>query len=784
MLLREQMHDTGLEMTKLRRRRTAIPRYLALVVFICLSLLCACGGGSFGPGVGGRSVTLQFIQISPSGSSLSIGRNVQLTATGHYSDGSSKDITDLVLWTSSNTSIAGISNSGLATSHAPGSATVTATLSRVVGHGSITVVAAALVSIVISPSAISIFSGQTAQFKAMGAFSDGTQQDITSSVSWTSGNVAVASINVGDITGLAKGLSPGVSTISARSGSISSTARLTVIVTNATLVSIAITPADAVLSLGTLEHYVAAGTFSDGSLQDITNSVTWASSNSRVMSIAGGGLATARALGPVTISATSGSVSVSTTASVQSAALSFITIRPANKKIAQFTSEQFQGIGTYADGRTHNVTGKVSWTSSNTFVATIGNRGLAKALSPGTTTITAILGSISAFATLEVTNATIVSVSATPSGRSIAPETKLSFIATGFFSDNTTQLITRDSTWASDNHAVATLGSGSTATAVGPGTANISATFTGVTGTAPLYVSAATLSSISVNPSTALLAPASSIDCVAIGTFSDGSTQIITGLVTWSSSAPQLASVSSNGKVTAQSAGTVTITAELGALRADSFIVVDSSPLTSLQVTPTTVSMAPQTVVAFRAIGTFADGNTQDLTTSVLWTSSPRSVATISDDTPTMGQATGLEPGTATITALFDGQVGTAYLTVNGATSSTLLVSPPSSANLAQNGFTQFSAVADFSNGSAKNVTPWVTWTSSHVASVTTNAVSRSTSIGTTTVTDSEDEWCERNSYSDGSLADVTITKSACSGLNHSKMPVESQMISSNFSAI
>jgi uncharacterized protein YjdB len=366
----------------------------------------------------------------------------------------------------------------------------------------------------------------------------------------------------------------------------------------------------------------------------------------------------------VTISATSGSVTGSTTATVQSAALSFITIRPGNKKIAQFTSQQFQAIGTYTNGSTHNVTGRVSWTSSDTTVAKYVSTGRAKALSPGTTIITATLGSISGSITLEVTNATIVSISVTPSGRTIAPDTKLSFVATGLFSDNTHQVITRDSTWASDNHAVATLAGAITATAVGPGTANISATFTGVIGSAQLNVSSATLSSISVTPATVLLAPASFANCVAIGTFSDGSTQVITSFVTWTSSASNIASVSSAGQVTARSAGTATITAQFSSLSADSSIVVNSSRLTSIQISPSAISIAPQTAVAFQAIGTFADGHTQDLTTSVLWTSSPASVATISNDAGTIGQATGISPGTATITAFFDGQVGTTSLTV------------------------------------------------------------------------------------------------------------------------
>jgi uncharacterized protein YjdB len=125
-----------------------------------------------------------------------------------------------------------------------------------------------------------------------------------------------------------------------------------------------------------------------------------------------------------------------------------------------------------------------------------------------------------------------------------------------------------------------------------------------------------------------------------------------------------VAVVSKAGTVTAQSAGTATITAQLGTLTADSTIVVDSSPLISIQITPAAIAILPQAGVAFHATGTFADGHTQDLTSLVLWTSSPASVATISNDPGTMGQATGLAPGTAIITAFFDGQVGTATLVI------------------------------------------------------------------------------------------------------------------------
>jgi hypothetical protein len=487
--------------------------------------------------------------------------------------------------------------------------------------------------------------------------------------------------------------------------------------------------------LGTLQQFTATGTFSDGSSQDITGAVTWASSDASVASITAGGEATALALGSATISATSGSIAGSTTVSVEPAVLSSITVRPANKKIAKLTRQQFQAIGTYTDGSTRNLTGKVSWTSSSTSVASINSRGLAKAMTPGITTITATLGSISASTKLDVTNATVVSISVTPRGRTIAQGTKLSFGARGLFSDHTTQVITTESTWASDNHAVATLGGISTATAVGPGTANISATFEGISGSSPLYVTSATLTSISVTPSSAVMAPTTSVDCVATGTFSDGSTQVITGIVTWISSPPTVASVSAGGRVTAQSPGSATITAQLGSLSGESAIVVDSSPLTSIQILPPTASTPQQSEVTFVAIGHFADGNTQDLTTSALWTSTPASVASISDVPPTMGQATGLEPGTATITALFGGQLGTASLTVTSAaaTSLTLL---PADANLERDGFIQFRALADFTDGTTRDVTRWVSWVSSSasVAAVTSTGIAISSNAGTTTV--------------------------------------------------
>lgn len=89
-------------------------------------------------------------------------------------------------------------------------------------------------SIWVNPTALTITPkttnkqlGQTQQFVARASFDNGTSQDVTGLVQWSSSNPALAS--VGTNTGLATALLPGQVTITARSGNFSDTATLTII---------------------------------------------------------------------------------------------------------------------------------------------------------------------------------------------------------------------------------------------------------------------------------------------------------------------------------------------------------------------------------------------------------------------------------------------------------------------------------------------------------------------------------------------------------------------------
>jgi uncharacterized protein YjdB len=702
-----------------------------VLALLFLGLLPACSSKNSAV----TTPTLTSIQVTLTTSSVAAGLPDQLTATGEYSDGTSKDLTASVAWTSSDTNVATVSTAGAVTTLVQGSAKITGTLSGVSGSITLTVNAPNIKTLAVSSTSASIARGTTVQFTATATLTNGTTENATGLVVWSSSNTSVASVNLNGAQGLMMGVAAGTATITATANGVSASANLTV--TSATLTSINVTPVNALIPLGTVQQFTATGTFSDSTTQDITGTVAWTAAPTSVASITVSGLATGKDLGSVTITATSGTINNSVSATVNAADLSSIAVLPATPTIAQNTTEQFSAIGTFDDGSTHNLTAQVTWSSSNTAVASIGKTNpIATGLTPGSTNITATLGATSGSTMLEVTNATIVSISVTPTGRTIAPTTELSFTATGTFSDSSTQVITTDATWTSSDIAVATVGAEGGATAVAAGTTNITAAFGGKSGSSLLTVSSVTLKSIAVAPPTAVLAPASTLSYVATGTFSDGSTAIVTDVVTWSSSASNVASISSFGQVTGQSAGTATITAQQGSVSGTAALVVESSALSSVTVTPATASVAEQTATQFNAVGTFGDGSTQNLTSSVSWTSSPASVATVSNASPTKGLVAGVAPGTATITALFATLSGSAKLTVTDATLSSITVAP-NDPSISQGGTQQFTATGSFSDGTTEDLTAQVTWTSSEVsvATITAGGLASTAGQGQTTIT-------------------------------------------------
>lgn len=164
--------------------------------------------------------TLESIAVAPTPASIEVGRTVQFTATADYADESTRDVTTEVIWASSNQEVATVNATGMATGIAVGTTAITATLGAITSDtADLSVVASTLVSINVTPANATIEQGDTLQFKATGTYSNQSTADITSTVTWSSANPGVATI---DSTGLAKAVSVGASSIAAQLGGVTS----------------------------------------------------------------------------------------------------------------------------------------------------------------------------------------------------------------------------------------------------------------------------------------------------------------------------------------------------------------------------------------------------------------------------------------------------------------------------------------------------------------------------------------------------------------------------------
>jgi Bacterial Ig-like domain (group 2) len=320
---------------------------------------------------------------------------------------------------------------------------------------------------------------------------------------------------------------------------------------------------------------------------------------------------------------------------------------------SQDQTVQFHAVGSYQQGShpptTQDITNSVTWSSSAPSVATIDATGLATAVGSGTTTITAT--GAGAFGAIQGTSSVQVNLSAAPptglSSISIIPSTQsitvlgqtAKFVAIGNFTgvSPATQDLTTQATWSSSAPGVATISSGASggiATAIGPGTATITATSqssdgAAIVGTATISISssaASGLTAISIIPTSQTVTTAGETSqYIAIGTFSGvtPATQDITNSpnLKWVSSDVAVATINSSGLATQAGSGTTAITAEWN--QTGSSVITGAATFTS-----TTSGTVTLPTLSIYKVGNGAATTTSIITTSPAPTPPPLSCGT------------------------------------------------------------------------------------------------------------------------------------------------------------
>ncbi|HMZ65847.1 MAG TPA: Ig-like domain-containing protein, partial [Leptospiraceae bacterium] len=510
--------------------------------------------------------TLSQIRVSPETTSIALNTHANFTATGVYSDGTTKDITQDCDW-SVKTETDKVSNVSskkgrfLGSSATSSPATISAASGSISGDANLTVTNATLQSIQIS-SVPNLTPGGSVQYIATGIFSDGTTQDVSSLVTWSSSNSSSVTINPETGVGTG-GSSVGMSTITATLTSPSTfpsvsnggSSTTNTALTSVAVSSITVTGA-ATVGAGLTTNYYASVLYTDGTSSDITTQATWSTANTTTASVNNNtgskGIVTGIAAGTNTVQVSylglTGSKNITVSASLT---VSSVSVSPSSKSFAKGTTTQFTATATYSDGSTADVSNSAVWSSSNNSIATVNTSvttgGLAQAVAVGSATITASTGGKSGTASATVTAAVLQSI-AIDTNASVAKGTTKQFTAIGTYSDGSTLDITTSVTWSSSSTPNVTVsnttGTKGLATGVAMGSSTIQATLSGITSnSSTLTITAATLSFIAIGGGVSIDNGASN-QYSATGTYSDGSTQDLTSLVTWNSASTSVATIS------------------------------------------------------------------------------------------------------------------------------------------------------------------------------------------------------------------------------------------------
>lgn len=631
------------------------------------------------------------VQVTPTSTSLFVGRTLQMSALARDADGAlltGRSVT----WLSSDPTVATISATGMVTAHTAGSATITATSEGVQGSAALTLVPlpAAITGVSVSFDTVTLVTGRTRAITAAVTQPTGAP---AATVSYGSVLPSVATVSpTGVITAVGAGTA--IITVTATStgnvnySAATQTALVEVTVLPAPVASVQVTPGTTNLVIGATQQLTT--TVRDSVGAPLTGRVaTWASSNPAVATVNTTGLITAVAVGTATLTVTVEGTIATALVSVAPlpSAITSLTVSPNTYSLVVGQTRAVAPVVTKPTGAP-NAT--LTYGTTVPAVATVSSTGVITAVAPGTATITvtATAPGNTSFSAATISETIAVTVAAAVASVQVTPGTATLMAGT------TQQLATtvRDSTgaeltgravvWTTSSAAVASVNATGLVTAVAVGTATITATVGGVPGTMTVTVSplAAAITDVAVSPT------AVSLQVGRTSTLTPTVTQpagAATATISYGTTTPSVATVSAAGLVLAVGPGTATITMSATAAANTGFsaatrtatvtVTVTAVPVATVQVAPATASILAGSTQQFVVTARDADG--QILTgRPITWATLNAAAATVSAS----GLVTGVAAGSATITATVEGATGSATITVEPAPAAitSLTVSP------------------------------------------------------------------------------------------------------------
>jgi len=488
---------------------------------------------------------------------------------------------------------------------------------------------------------------------------------------------------------------------------------------------VSVSPRIDTVVVGATRQLSASVTDGSGALQNMP--VSWSTTAPAIASVSTSGIVSAVAPGTAQIVASSGASADSATIVVR--ATEEFRVEPSIVSIPlgdqlQFTvsSAMIAALRSAASS-----TAPIRWSMSDSTIAMVDENGVVTTTGLGDVTLKASVGTASGSATIAVKQNTIGSIRISPTNSSINAKTSEQLAAT-LLDDNGRVIPGTVNNWSSSNTSVATVSSAGLVTGVARGSVIVTARVASKRATATVNILDVPVATVDVSAPATTVAIGQTLQ--AATTLKDADGNVLTGrVVSWQSSNPALATVTSKGVVTGIAAGDVTISAICEGKVGTLAISVVANSVASVTITP-----ANGTAVVGQSAQLKADA--LDASRAVIlgktftWQSSNPAIATVSST----GVVSTVAVGTTTITATTDGISGTSSFTVTSVPVSWVAVQPSSVKLIVGSTAQLTSSGADASGGSlTQRVTQWSS-AEPTIATVSTSGMVTAVRAGTASI--------------------------------------------------
>jgi hypothetical protein len=499
-------------------------------------------------------------------------------------------------------------------------------------------------------------------------------------------------------------------------------ASVPVVVSNAELRSMVVTPDRPLYAARTVGTCAATGFFSDGTHADLTSLVEWSSDAPAVMAVSNAsgnwGRLTAGTPGTASISASYQSLEASSFVGVSSAQLLSLSLAPLIARGVVNGQLQFEATGLLSDGTVQAMTRSVQWNLDDNRLGFFGagDDGRVTLLAPGRAEVQAVFGAIRAQEPLEIGPAILAQLEISPWWPDpLGLGTTLQLQAWGTTDGGIVSAA--EAAWSSSTPLLPVSASGLLQGVGGPGfdggTGTIVAQASGLGGSASAEITAKPPVFLGLWPPLPVVPLGLEVPLRLELEYADGTVQDMSVLAGWRAADAGTLDVDTGdrgGTVRARQAGSATLQAVLPGRAAYSEVRTPPGNPALLEVVPPILAVPRGNRAHLAAVAHWPDGTLVDVSSAAAWTPLPPQLAIVGNG-PAAGTVLGLDAGVVRVRALFGGATAESSVTFEP-DAGTLELWPPAP-TIARGTALPIRVTLLSASGDSLDVTQDVVWTSS-----------------------------------------------------------------------